>query len=127
VQDEDMLNGSSVVNVFYFVDDLAAARDWYASLVDAEPQEVQAQLVMFDLGGARLTLHLADEFNAGGTGIGSVAYWDVEDVDAVAAECVRRGAVAHRGPKTIFTGERLCQLRDPFGNLLGIRQAPGPA
>jgi hypothetical protein len=34
------------------------------------------------------------------------------------------GAVAHRGPKTIFTGERLCQVLDPFGNLVGLRQAP---
>jgi hypothetical protein len=40
------------------------------------------------------------------------------------AWCEARGAIAHRGPKTIFTGERLCQLRDPFGNLIGIRQAP---
>jgi hypothetical protein len=37
---------------------------------------------------------------------------------------VARGAIAHRGPKTIFSGERLCQLRDPFGNLLGLRQPP---
>jgi hypothetical protein len=34
------------------------------------------------------------------------------------------GARAHRGPKTIMTGERLCQLLDPFGNLFGIRQPP---
>jgi predicted enzyme related to lactoylglutathione lyase len=53
-----------------------------------------------------------------------VAYWGVADVDDVAGQCVARGAVAHRGPKTIFTGERLCQLQDPFGNLLGIRHAP---
>jgi hypothetical protein len=26
------------------------------------------------------------------------------------------------GPKTIMTGERLCQVLDPFGNLFGLRQ-----
>jgi hypothetical protein len=35
------------------------------------------------------------------------------------------GASAHRGPKTIMTGERLGQLLDPFGNLFGVRQAAG--
>ncbi|NQX03376.1 hypothetical protein HQQ82_01020 [Rathayibacter sp. VKM Ac-2856] len=34
------------------------------------------------------------------------------------------GATAHRGPKTVFTGERLCQLLDPFGNLFSVRQGP---
>jgi hypothetical protein len=32
--------------------------------------------------------------------------------------------VAYRGPMTTFIGERLCQLKDPFGNLIGARQAP---
>jgi predicted enzyme related to lactoylglutathione lyase len=74
------------------------------------------------LGGSRLTLHSIDDFNAGGPA-GCVAYWDVSDVDAVAADWIGHGAVAHRGPKTIATGERLCQLLDPFGNLIGIHQA----
>ena len=46
-----------------------------------------------------------------------------EMIDAVVAEWTRHGAVAHRGPKTVFTHERLCQLLDPFGNLFGVRQA----
>jgi hypothetical protein len=45
-------------------------------------------------------------------------------VDAIVAEWGIHGARAHRGPKTIMTGERLCQLLDPFGNLFGIRQPP---
>jgi predicted enzyme related to lactoylglutathione lyase len=61
-----------------------------------------------------------------GTG-GSVAYWDVDDIDQLVADCERRGGVAHRGPKTIFAGERLCQVLDPFGNLIGFRQGPSTA
>jgi predicted enzyme related to lactoylglutathione lyase len=78
---------------------------------------------MFDLNGTRLTLHEADEFNQPGPS-GTVAYWTVTDVDAVVAQWSAHGATAHRGPKTIMTGERLCQLRDPFGNLFGVRQPP---
>jgi predicted enzyme related to lactoylglutathione lyase len=113
-----------VTNVFYFVDDLDAARQWYGELLDAEPVQIQPQLVTFMVGGVRLTLHLADAYNSVSQLKGTVAYWGVDDVDAVVAWCSSRGGVAHRGPKTIFTGERLCQIQDPFGNLFGVRQAP---
>jgi predicted enzyme related to lactoylglutathione lyase len=79
--------------------------------------------VMFDLPGARLTLHEADELNQPGPS-GTVPYWTVSDVDATVAEWGRHGASAHRGPRTIMTGERLCQMLDPFGNLFGLRQPP---
>ena len=115
----------SVDDVFYFVPDLASATDWYTARLGTPPMLRERQLVRFDLGGARLTIHSIDEFDSDGPG-GCVAYWNVEDVDAVTADWVQHGAVAHRGPKTIMTGERLCQLLDPFGNLIGVRQAPLP-
>jgi predicted enzyme related to lactoylglutathione lyase len=46
----------------------------------------------------------------------------VADLAAATAWYSEHGASAHRGPKTIMTGERLCQMRDPFGNLFGLRQ-----
>jgi predicted enzyme related to lactoylglutathione lyase len=112
-----------VASVFYFVADLQAGILWYRALLGSDPVHVQAQLAMFQVGNAQLTVHANDEYNTSGGLAGSVAYWDVDDVDAVVAECQDRGGVAHRGPKTIFTGERLCQVLDPFGNLIGFRQA----
>jgi predicted enzyme related to lactoylglutathione lyase len=111
-------------NVFYFVGDLAAGIDWYGQLLGSAPVEVQPQLAMFQVGSARLTVHVADDFNASAGLLGAVTYWDVALVDEVVASCVARGGVIHRGPKTIFTGDRLCQVLDPFGNLIGFRQAP---
>jgi predicted enzyme related to lactoylglutathione lyase len=110
-------------NVFYFVADLAAAAAWYSARLGAGPVTRASQLVMFDLPGARLTLHEADEFNQPGPS-GTVPYWTVSDVDATVAQWSEHGASAHRGPKTIMTGERLCQMRDPIGNLFGLRQPP---
>jgi predicted enzyme related to lactoylglutathione lyase len=110
-------------NVFYFVADLASAAAWYAARLGLEPVTRASQLVMFDLPGARLTLHMADEFNQPGPS-GTVPYWTVDDVDATVARWSEHGASPHRGPKTIMTGERLCQLLDPFGNLFGLRQPP---
>jgi predicted enzyme related to lactoylglutathione lyase len=113
-----------VVNVFYFVADLQAGVAWYRALLGLDPVDVHAQLAMFQVGEARLTVHINDDYNVSAGVAGSVAYWDVDDVDAVLAGCLDRGGSAHRGPKTIFSGERLCQVLDPFGNLVGFRQAP---
>jgi extradiol dioxygenase family protein len=110
-----------VGNVFYFVADLDAAAEWYAARLGREPAVRADQLVAFDVAGTRLTLHRADEFDSPGPA-GVAAYWTVGDVDATVAEWTAYGAVAHRGPKTVFTGERLCQMIDPFGNLFCVRQ-----
>ncbi|MBY4130261.1 VOC family protein [Rhodococcus fascians] len=115
---------TGVGNVFYFSDDLAAAVDWYRTLLGTEPVDVHEQLAAFDVSGTRLTVHVTDTYNRPAGTAGAVSYWDVADVDAVVADCVDRGGVVHRGPKSVFTGERLCQVLDPFGNLIGFRQ-PG--
>lgn len=114
---------TAVADVFCFVADLPAATSWYTDRIGLPPTLTAPQLTRFELGGSSLTLHTFDEFNTGGPS-GCVAYWDVEDVDALVADWTLHGASAHRGPKTIMTGERLCQLLDPFGNLIGVRQAP---
>ena len=111
-----------VGNVFYFADDLAAAVDWYRTLLGTDPVDVHEQLAAFDVSGTRLTVHVIDSYNRPAGTAGSVSYWNVDDVDAVVAGCVDRGGVVHRGPKSVFTGERLCQVLDPFGNLIGFRQ-----
>ncbi|OZG30612.1 hypothetical protein BH683_002950 [Williamsia sp. 1138] len=113
-------------NIFYFVDQFDEAVDWYTTRLGREPVVRGGALVAFDIDGVRLTIHKSDEFNSPGpTGVS--AYWTVSDVDAIVADWTAHGAVAHRGPKTVFTGERLCQLLDPFGNLFAIREAPRSA
>ena len=112
-----------VGNVFYFVGDLEAAVAWYSERLGRDPVVRGGALAAFDIDGVRLTLHEADDFNTPGPA-GTSPYWTVPNVDAVVEDWTAHGATAHRGPKTVFTGERLCQLLDPFGNLFSIRQAP---
>lgn len=112
---------AGVGNVFYFVDDLDAAVEWYSERLQRQPVVRGGALAAFDLDGTRLTLHEKDEFNSPGPS-GTSPYWTVADVDAFVEDWTAHGAVAHRGPKTVFTGERLCQLLDPFGNLFSVRQ-----
>lgn len=112
-------------NVFMFFDDLDAAIGWYSEFLGTTPARPMPQLAIFDLGGTRLTLHAADEFNAPAPGTnGSVAYFDVPDIAPVLEWCEANGAKAHRGPKSIFSGETLLQIEDPFGNLFGVRVPP---
>ena len=113
-----------VRNVFYFVDDLEAATKWYVDRLGKTPVVTGRSLAAFDVSGTRLTVHQADEFNTPGPA-GTSPYWEVHDVDAIVASWTEHGAVAHRGPKTVFTGERLCQMLDPFGNLFSFVQ-PAP-
>jgi len=128
VSDEEEVMASKklgpVRNVFYFVDDLEAATKWYADRLGKTPVVTGRSLAAFDVSGTRLTVHQADEFNTPGPA-GTSPYWEVHDVDAIVASWTEHGAVAHRGPKTVFTGERLCQMLDPFGNLFSIVQ-PAP-
>jgi predicted enzyme related to lactoylglutathione lyase len=121
----DRFATGGVGNVFFFVDDLEAAVTWYSARLGRDPVTRGGALVAFDLNGTTLTLHQHDDLNSPGPA-GTSPYWTVEDVDAVVDDWTSNGATVHRGPKTVFTGERLCQLLDPFGNLFSVRQvAPG--
>jgi predicted enzyme related to lactoylglutathione lyase len=120
----DELELGPIGNVFYFVDRLDEAVEWYAARLRRQPvQRRGTTLAVFDVSGVRLTLHESDLLNEAGPA-GVSAYWTVPDVDALVAEWTAHGATAHRGPKTVFSGERLCQLLDPFGNLFSLRQLP---
>jgi predicted enzyme related to lactoylglutathione lyase len=115
------MNLGAIGNVFYFVEDYDGAVAWYSARLGRKPVISAPQLTAFDIDGVRLTVHRSDAQNTPGPA-GQSAYWTVEDVDSVVSEWEAHGAKVHRGPKTVFTGERLCQLLDPFGNIFSIRQ-----
>ena len=47
-------------------------------------------------------------------------YWAVPNLDATRAALLTAGAVHHRGPLQIAQGRRICQLKDPFGVIVGL-------
>ena len=55
---------------------------------------------------------------------GVVAYWHVEDVDAVLAKAVGMGATQLEAPEDRGHGFITATAVDPFGNLLGIMYNP---
>jgi predicted enzyme related to lactoylglutathione lyase len=104
--------------------DVTAALDWYAR---AFPKATRTKLAMptfefeyLDVDGVMLELVPADEKVSSGTS-GSVVYWKVPDFDQTLAHFQSIGAMLYRGPGDIENGQRMCQVRDPWGNCIGLR------
>jgi predicted enzyme related to lactoylglutathione lyase len=116
---------SGVSTVRLHAEDLPAARDWYADLLGAEPYVVREDYVEWQVGPhdhvLRLVdLRLAPQPEQGG----SVAYWQVDDVDVALADLLGRGATVHEDLRDLGGGHRGAVVIDPFCNALGVMQRP---
>ncbi|CAN7438796.1 VOC family protein [Neorhizobium sp. LjRoot104] len=117
-----MNEASPICAVLIHVADVAQALDWYQA---AFPHAVRRNLEAFDfqfldVGGICLEIVPADE-KVGMGASGSVVYWQVDDFDAALDHVVAIGAMLYRGPIHIQNGLRMCQVRDPWGNCIGLR------
>ena len=110
------------------VDDLAAQRSWYGSVLGLREQEAEAGWAQFDFGDGRV-LELIErstrpEYNARRFQVGFV----VDDLGAAARELARRGVEAISG---ILGGDEdggaWCYFRDPEGNVFELKQATAAA
>lgn len=115
-----------ILAVLVHVPDVKAALDWYErALPGAERRHIlePTPIEYLDIGGVMLEIVPADE-KVTHAAAGSVVYWNTPDFDASLAHMVRVGATLYRGPGDIEHGQRMCQVRDPWGNCVGLR---GPA
>ncbi|HEV7307598.1 glyoxalase/bleomycin resistance/dioxygenase family protein [Ensifer sp.] len=113
---------NSVAAILVHVPDPEAGLAWYAR---AFPEAERLWLEAFDfsylrVGSIDLEIVQADEKVASGPA-GSVVYWTVEDLDRSLAHFEALGAHLYRGPMAIQEGLWMCQVRDPFGNCIGLR------
>ena len=121
------LRGLSTVNLF--AADHAAARDWYTQFLGVAPYFERPGYVEFRIGDYQTELGIIDSKYVPGTQshggrAGVVAYWHVEDVDAVLAKAVGMGATQLEAPEDRGHGFITATAVDPFGNLLGIMYNP---
>jgi predicted enzyme related to lactoylglutathione lyase len=107
----------------YVVDDLAAARDWYAGVVGAAPYFDEPFYVGFSVGGFELGLMATEGADAPGVG-GTRVYWGVSDADAALGRLVAAGATVRDDVQDVGGGIRTATVTDPFGNVLGVIENP---
>jgi predicted enzyme related to lactoylglutathione lyase len=113
-----MIKGLRTVK--YPVADLDRAKAWFAEAFGVAPYFDEPFYVGFSIGGFELGL-VPD--GTPGTH-GSVVYWGVDDVDAEAARLVALGATVHEAAQDVGGGIRVAELRDPFGNVIGLIANP---
>lgn len=104
------------------VADVEAALAWYQR---AFPSATRSALVddgftFLQLGDVRIELVPADEKVASGSA-GSVVYWRVDDLHEAIRHFESLGAKVYRGPMPVEDGWGMCQVRDPWGNCVGLR------
>ena len=109
-----------IIELMYFVPDRQAAASWYAELFETAITHLNTPGAFFIRVGAHdIWFHAADSKVPAGAA-GQVAYWAVDDFEAALARARRLGAELHRGPLQRLDGHVMCQVKDPFGNIIGI-------
>ncbi|GAY09117.1 VOC family protein [Pseudonocardia sp. N23] len=128
-----MFRGFATVS--FYADDLAAARDWYAELLGAQPYfafpvaPAQPAYIEFRIGDDEDELGVIDRRwappGAGNAPGGAVMFWHVDDLEATVARLLGLGATEYepitpRGDSGFVTAS----VVDPFGNVLGVMTNP---
>ena len=108
-------------SVVYFAKDLRAIRDWYCKVLGTLPYRDDKNFLGFRLRGANLCFHRADK-KSGTNNAAQIIYWTVKDISVTATILLSYGALWYRRPIAIIEGGKICQLRDPFGNIIGLAE-----
>jgi predicted enzyme related to lactoylglutathione lyase len=111
-----------IETVLLFVQDINAAANWYARLLDVEVRHENLKYAFIRGPGVLIGFHLADSKCPGGLG-GPTVYWEVEDLEKSVAFLQGQGAVLHRGPARTDFGAKVAMLVDPFGCTIGLNES----
>ncbi|OXM70152.1 MULTISPECIES: VOC family protein [Amycolatopsis] len=120
-----MLRGLTTVT--YFADDVEAAARWYTELLGVAPYfrrpvDGPPAYLEFRIGDYQHELGLLDSRFAPQrpAANGAIAYWAVDDVEAVFQRLLDLGATEHDKPTERGPGFVTASVVDPFGNVLGV-------
>ncbi|MEM0157358.1 MAG: hypothetical protein QXN26_04750 [Thermoplasmataceae archaeon] len=110
-----------VSEVTFFVRDVTVATWWIQDLTGLEPVFTSENFSKFRIGTTELGLHIADKKTGPGAA-GSVAYWDVKDLETAIVDFLSLGGCLYRDPINAPDGGKVCQVTDLFGNVWGLRE-----
>ena len=110
----------AIKTVSYRVADLEKAKHWYRQFFDRDPVFDSPFAVVFAAGDASLALVPASPQLPERERV--VAYWDVDDIDAVYRRLLDSGATPLSEIRSALKS-RNATVVDPFGNVLGVTSA----
>ncbi|MFC6618968.1 VOC family protein [Deinococcus radiophilus] len=109
-----------IAAVLIHVADQEAGLDWYSQAFPQAQRRVVEGFTLLDVGGISLEIVPADAKVSSGAA-GTVVYWHTDNFAAELNRLQALGAVLYRGPMAIEEGQQMAQVKDPWGNLLGLR------
>ena len=119
---------SFVTAILVYVGDVDEGNAWYQRAFPQAVREVSepSGFAYLRIGQTQLEIVPADGKVASGAA-GSVVYWWVDDFDQALSHLTSVGGVLYRGPMEIDGALLMAQVRDPWGNCIGIRGPRGSA
>ena len=111
-----------IAAVLVHVSDVQVGLAWYQQAFPiAVRSRVEAGgLEFLSIAGVQLELVPSDE-QVASDACGSVVYWHVANLQSALHHMQSIGAKMNRGPMRIEDGLSMCQVRDPWGNCIGLR------
>ena len=111
-----------VVAVMVHVSNPAEGLRWYErAFAGATRKTVRdPEFEFLEVDGVRIEVVQADSKVSSGPA-GTVVYWSVDNFDLALDRFLALGATLFRGPMLIEDSQRMCQVRDPWGNCIGLR------
>ena len=104
--------------VIYHVDDLQKAKEWYKEMTGIVPYFDAPFYVGFDINGFELGLD--PDFEDVERGAQAVAYWKVDDIEAMVKKFIKAGALLTIKIKEVGAGIKVAVVLDPWGNAVGL-------
>lgn len=116
------MEASKPTALLIHVEDIQAGLDWYQKVFPSAKALYlsDSDFIILDINGFLLEIVQADEKVSAGKS-GTVLYWSVSSLVAAIEHFEQLEAKLYRGPMKIEAGMGMCQIEDPFGNLIGLR------
>ena len=104
--------------IVYPTKDLAASKKFLTAYLGAEPYVDGEYYVGYRVGEIEVGIdpHAPHD--------GAISYTDTDDIEASLKELTAAGAEVVQEPKDVAAGLLIAQVKDPAGNVLGLRQEP---
>jgi predicted enzyme related to lactoylglutathione lyase len=106
--------GREMKLVVYPTKDMTAAKGFYQQLLGIDPYVDGSYYVGFRTETVEIGL---------AQGEATLAYWDTPHLEETIDTLVSAGGQVHKHPTEVGGGLRIAVVRDPSGNLVGLREA----